>query len=443
MAGPFYVDSVSGGDTDGLSWANAWISPNSLPTLASGEIVYVANDSVDAFGYSGNKTWTGPTSGAPAIIISVTSGTTTYVRSTTAQFNVVGASYNAGFDGSFALYGIKVVAGQNINYYSDGDETTYLYEVTSKPGYGDSITLGTSETNVRADRCELDLSGTNSSYSTTTTITLNGAVEVNELTVTNGSNRSGALFTPGTNTDSLIVNGLDMASCTHASGMDICKFSGILYCPILITNVLTPSSFSVTSGALTRVSPRLVARNCGNTTASTFFYVKSYFGEVTSSTSIYRTGGASFSGTTSSWQIMTTAYASIDTAFSTPWIYKDITATGTYEVSLYITHDANPAGDFDDDEVWLEVMFKDDATSEFLTLDSDRIATRTTTPAPQADDTGSTWNGSGPSYTYMQKLSVPSLTIGTTGLLRARVCVAVPSIVSGNYFYIDPAITVA
>jgi hypothetical protein len=73
---------------------------------------------------------------------------------------------------------------------------------------------------------------------------------------------------------------------------------------------------------------------------------------------------------------------------------------------------------------------------------TDQRATITTTAAAQDDDTTSTWVGTGPSFTYKQKLSVTA-TVAEEGQYRARVCVGVASIASSRYFYIDPKVTVS
>ena len=41
----------------------------------------------------------------------------------------------------------------------------------------------------------------------------------------------------------------------------------------------------------------------------------------------------------------------------------------------------------EDDEVWLEVVYPDDSTAQYM-IQSDRIATPTTAPAAQTDDAG-------------------------------------------------------
>jgi hypothetical protein len=130
--------------------------------------------------------------------------------------------------------------------------------------------------------------------------------------------------------------------------------------------------------------------------------------------------------------------------FYTPWVYGEISGTGSKTFDLYITNDT---ADFTDAEVWIEVEYLgtvDEAQSNLATdwrhypTGSNYI---TTTAAAQTDDTSSTWNGTGPSFTYKQKLSVTA-TVNETGQFRARVACAVANVASSRYFYVDPKVTV-
>jgi hypothetical protein len=136
--------------------------------------------------------------------------------------------------------------------------------------------------------------------------------------------------------------------------------------------------------------------------------------------------------------VTTTANSFEDSPFVTNWIYGEVASTGSKTFTVYITNDT---ADFTDAQVWLEVEYLGTAEEANTTLASDH-RTITTTAANQTDDTTSTWNGTGPSFTYKQSLAVTA-TVGETGQSRARVCVGVASIASSRYFYIDPKVTVS
>jgi hypothetical protein len=178
--------------------------------------------------------------------------------------------------------------------------------------------------------------------------------------------------------------------------------------------------------------------NVGSADAPVQLYWNEGEGAVISSSSIYRTGGATVEGDACSWLITTTANCGEGAPFYTPWVYGTVDSTGSKTFTLYITNDT---ADFTDAECWLEVEYLKDADEALWTLATDQRATITTTAAAQTDDTTSTWNGTGPDFTYMQSLAVTA-TIGETGQYRARVAVGVASIAGSRYAYLDPKITV-
>jgi hypothetical protein len=79
---------------------------------------------------------------------------------------------------------------------------------------------------------------------------------------------------------------------------------------------------------------------------------------------------------------------------------------------------------------------RDNGTGAFISITEpvDAQVTDSTTPNP--------WNGTGPSFTYRQKLSATG-TVKVTGQYRARVAVGVASIAGSRYFYVDPKVTVS
>ena len=123
--------------------------------------------------------------------------------------------------------------------------------------------------------------------------------------------------------------------------------------------------------------------------------------------------------------------------FYSPAIYTT-TLTGSKTFDVFITNDT---ADFTDSEVWLELSYQDTAGEPQWVRATDR-AVITASGTAQDDDTSSTWVGTGPSFTYKQKLSVTA-TIGEAGQVRLRVGIAVASIASSRYFYIDPMVAVS
>ena len=183
---------------------------------------------------------------------------------------------------------------------------------------------------------------------------------------------------------------------------------------------------------------RVIGHNIGPAYAPTYYLEKTLLGELISSSSIYRTNGASFGGVNTSWLVVTSADCSEGGEFTSPWMVGSIDAAGSKTWSCYITNDS---GDFTNAEVWLEILYLPTSGEPQIAIGSSH-RTITATPTAVTDDTTSTWNGTGPSFTYKQVLSVTA-TVGQAGQYRARVCVGKASIASSAYFYIDPLVTVS
>jgi hypothetical protein len=137
-----------------------------------------------------------------------------------------------------------------------------------------------------------------------------------------------------------------------------------------------------------------------------------------------------------SWKVETLATCNEADPFITDWIYSTAGSSGSKTFTLYV---ANNTEDLHDDDIWLEVQYMGTVDVSKLTLGSDQrtagAANASASTTAQTDDTASTWNGA--TLTYMQSLAV-AVTLGETGLYRARVCVGKPSLT----VYIDPLVTV-
>jgi hypothetical protein len=434
----YYVDD-GGDNTTGASWATAYTSIASLDTavsLASGDIVYIGHD--HAASQASALTVVGPTSGLPVSLISATQGSNppTYQRSTTNQIETTGNNILT-FDGSFALYGVCVASGSTsfLLMNIDLDETGGAESTTYKLGANAALVTGTSSTGGRVAYRDIsvDLSADGTTNRTGAVVGPNASAlcEIDGLSFVNAAYRTG--FVIGATAFTAKITGADFSGFTNATA---CEIVGGGY-NVVVSNSLTAATWVPVSG-----TPPGGAvwefYNVGPADAPTYMYVANVNGTVASSTSIYRTGGATVEGDAASWLITTTATCAESFPLTTPWMYGLVSSTGSKTFDVYITNDT---ADFDDSQAWLEVEYLGTADEAQWTLAKDQRATITTTAAAQTDDVTSTWNGSGPSFTYKQKLSVTA-TVGETGQYRARVVVGVASIAGSRYFYIDPKVTV-
>jgi hypothetical protein len=422
------------------SWDNL-VAGVAAALTTSGNIVYCGHDHNDP-----NKaaSWAaiGPTSGLPVSIISVdsTNATPTYMVGTGNQFSSLGGAYTLTFDGVFALYGVKAASGTSVRIFVDSDESLLSDECRFVLGAGSYVYLPPIAWCLSHHRnLTIDLSAdagtprSTSVFDNADNITL----YIEGLSFVAAGDRTGTVFNTFSSGGAQRISGVDCSGFTNAT---LCE----LFSPTNFSSQLTAHNCKTAatwapfaSGTFGRSSGRAILTNVGPADAPTYLYLRDYFGVLVSTADIYRTSGGTVEDIACSWLITTTANCAEGAPFYSPWMYGTVEA-GSRTFDLYITNDT---ADFTDAEVWLEVEYLSTADEPQWALATDQRATITTTAAAQTDDTASTWNGSGPSFTYKQKLSVAA-TVGESGQFRARVAVGKASIASSRYFYCDPLASV-
>jgi hypothetical protein len=429
-----YVDD-GGNNSDGTTWANAYTSINALQT-AEATFLTTAGNRV-FFGHDSNCQATnvthldiiGAASGlTPVQLISATQGSSPaayqVASSSVKQIDTTEGAYNVTFNGAFSLYGLRVAAGGGVLVQNDGNEFGSCDDCMFVPGVNGSVQLAASgQCAVR--NLTVDLSA-ESSTQTGTVITGSGSyTDIQGLTFVNPIWRTGTIFGSFAY---LRVSGADFSAfvsgCEITGGLSQGEF----------TNCKMVSGWAANGGGGSSNSFQNVTFvNCGTADAPQSAVKSMRAGALTTSTTVYRTGGASVDSVPCSWTMAFGAELSEGVPCHTPWIYGVLTTTGSKTFTVYV---ANNTGDLTDAEIWLEVEYMATADSPVYTLATDHRATITTTAANQADDTGSTWNGA--TLTYMQSLAVTA-TVGEEGLYRARVAVNKAT----STIYIDPKVTVS
>jgi hypothetical protein len=440
----YFLDDAANVTNDGLSWEtcyNTWAQVNTAAILTGANWLIVGADA-NITDPGAALTITGPTSGLPTTIISstVATGTTVaYSVGTGKQIDTDSGAYSVTFDGSFALYGIRVVSGGSITFASDTDEITYGDECRFILGANGTLNIASSGTRCVLENCTTDLSADGTTPRANPPVY--GTAVTSYLRIVNMTfySASGLQYRTGTVFGQFAgeVVGCDLSGFTNATP---CEWHapGNNGVPTTFVNCISAATWTATNAA-PYPSGDISLFNCGPADAPTYIQKRTYFGDLVSSAAIYRTGGATVEGDATGWLITTTANCGEGAPFYTPWMYGVVSSTGSKTFDCYITNDT---ADFTDAEVWLEVEYLATADEAQWTLATDQRATITTTAAAQTDDTTSTWNGAGPAFTYKQKLSVPAV-IGETGQYRARVAVGVASIAGSRYFYVDPSIAVS
>lgn len=439
MAGPFYVDDGGDGTTES-SWATADTSINALDaeyTFASGEIVYFGHDMQCQATNAASLTITGPTSGVPTYFISATQGSNPveYQASTTKQIDTTEGAYNITISGSFAWYGMSVAAGNRIYFSSDRDETSRFESCRLAIGADAFYFFSVGGNNSVFNNCVFDLTSDGTTSRASNIFYANNTVttHVNGCSFVNPGYRTGVIFYSESTPSVYHISGCDFSGFGSSCEFFELPNGGV----VAMSHCITPSTWTPFTGSI-RSTHEIDITNCGPANAPTYVYKQDYSGTTVSSSAIYRTGGCEVESVACAWLVTTQSVCSEGDPHKTPWIYGVVASTGSKTFDVYITNDT---ADFTDAAVWLEVEYLGTASEAQFANASDH-RTITTTAANQTDDTTSTWNGTGPSFTYKQKLSVTA-TVNETGMYRARVCVGLASIAGSRYFYIDPAVTVS
>lgn len=441
----YFVDD-GGNGSDGSSWENAYTNLKALDAavaFASGDIVYFGADMQCQAVHAAHLTVVGPTFTPPILFISSTvgSGTTVvYEKATGNQIDTTEGAYDIRLDGAFACFGIKFVAGANVSLNSDDDEACLLHDCTILPGDGAFVYLGSGSSNpplVRMVNCAVDLtadSGTDSSpvlYSNSlVTAVLQG------VTVLNGENRNEYAITIANQHSAFEISSCDFSSMTGLAAVFRDAVGDTRH---TVTNCLLPASVPLFSAATLKSGAGFIVTYSAVSDTRTQLYYKDFFGTLESSEGVYRIDGTVFDEVACSWYVVgTTAEVNAGAPFLTPWIYQTVDTAGETTFDIFVVNDT---ADLTDAQIWIEVEYKATASEPQWTLATDQqfaIANA----AAQTDDTVSTWNGSGPSFTYKQKLSVTA-TVGETGQVRARIAIGKASVADTDYLYIDPVVTVS
>jgi hypothetical protein len=263
-----------------------------------------------------------------------------------------------------------------------------------------------------------------------------GGFTIDGLTITNPGYRNTVLFTFGSSSDESTVVGADLsgiqAGCTVAVVTSI-------QASIVFANCKTPETWAPMSGVpRTRGSCWFV--NCNSADSPSSLLYRSYTGDIVSSPSIYRSGGATVEGIPTGWSITTQAYCGESSPFYTPWIYGTVASDGSKTFKVYTSHvnAGVTTAALKDNQIWLEVEYlKDSDEAQWFSVSDQRTITATATD--QTADATSTWTGVAEDFKHV--LSATAV-IGETGQFRARVAVAVASVTSASYLYVDPAVYV-
>lgn len=211
----------------------------------------------------------------------------------------------------------------------------------------------------------------------------------------------------------------------------------------IVRNCKLPASWSgsLVVGTLV-VGSRFELYNCDSADTNYRLWIEDYAGSIKHETTIVRTGGASDGTTTTSRKMTTSANANYPLVRleSLELLKWNDTVGAAVTATVEIVHDSQGAGsgsNFQDDEVWVEVMYLGTSGFPLGTWISDAKADVLAAAANQTAST-ETWTTTGLTTPVKQKLSV-TFTPQEKGFLHARVVMAKAS----KTLYYDNKLAVA
>ncbi len=183
---------------------------------------------------------------------------------------------------------------------------------------------------------------------------------------------------------------------------------------------------------------RVELYQCANITSKTSgqitnFDILTEAGDITDETTAFRTGGASDGDTPYSIAMTPLADGTRGQHYGLegPWMYFKATKGTSKTVTVYIANSG--AGDYDDDEVWLEVYYPSEIGTAAYSFETTKVELLST-PSVVADDTGSTWGTGGSNH---QKL-VATINPDYDGIAQCRVIFGKAFASSPETLYVDP-----
>lgn len=422
-----YVRSTDGNNADsGATWALAKATlAGACSAAAAGDTIYVSQ----AHAETGAGTITCPgTLAAPCkIIVGDDSAEPPTAVSAAATITVTAAGTIV-LSGHAYVRGISFLGDRTMRLATTG-ANVQRYEACSfrlssaSSGYlqpGNAISAA--PTQVYWDNCDIKF-GATTQYLTPAhgrfiwrggTYLSGGTAPTNLLTI---DDARGASYTE--------ISGVDFSAANASMNLvGACATGG----HFVFRNCKLPTSWSgdLYNGTML-AGLRVEMYNCDNADTNYRLFIKDYCGTIKHETTIIRTGGASDGTTGLAWKMESNANAEYPIhRLESPELADWIDTTGASKtLTVEIVHDSQGAGSgskFQDDEIWLEVMYLGTSGFPLGTPLNDAKADVLATAANQADSS-ETWTTTGLTTPVKQALSV-TFTPAEKGFYHARVVLA-------------------
>jgi len=442
----YYVRSTDGNNADsGATWALADADLHT-PTYAAGDRIFVSDNHAQTSASSITINLNG-TRASPVQVICVddsaepptaVADTATVFTTGASNITILGTGYLYGLHFRAASGGVSATLG-----IGSGNDNALVFENCklengSTGSSGFTIQFGASGSTLASKaeliNCELALNHPNSNIRLNNgvlhwrggSISGSAILRLLEFGVTG---RGGAAY----------LDGVDLSGC--ASNVTLAEFDQGLAVAVF-RNCKLPASWTGNPSNGYAAGCRVEMYNCDSADTNYRLWIEDIAGSTKSETVVVRTGGANDGTTPLSWKIdsKTDAEYPVVKHVSPEIVQWNETTGSSVTATVEIVHDSQGAGSgskFQDDEIWLEVMYLGTSGFPLGVWISDCKADVLATAANQADSTES-WTTTGLTTPVTQKLSV-TFTAQEKGFVHARVVMAKAS----KTAYICPKMTVA
>lgn len=441
-----YTRSTDGSDADnGTTWALAKATIAGVSAIdAAGDRIWIsqahAETSAAAISFAGAGTNASPTQ----LLCGNDAAEPPTALATTASVTTTGA-YNISISGSVYGYGINFISSAWLVLNNEAANNTQRWEnctfQLTNPGSSGQFWTATGNNNLYRTElinCQYKFAHANNQ------IFVVGDSVIRGGSVMAGSTTPTTLFRfQGDRTaNSLDVIGVDFSNLANTfnffTGGMIAAGKGV------VRDCKLPTGWAgllVTSG-LVGPGQRFEMYNCDSADTHERLWIEDYAGSIKSETTIVRSGGASDGTTPIAWKLATSASASypLIRLESGEIFVPNATVGSAITCTVEIVHDSQGAGsggNFQDNEVWLEVVGLATSGTPLGTYYGNAKADIMATAANQATSTA-TWTTTGLTTPVKQKLAV-TFTPQERGDVILRVVMAKASKVC----YVCPKVTVA
>lgn len=440
-----YVRSTDGSNADsGATWALAKATIAGAGAIdAAGDTIYVSQSHAESTAGAVSLGCAG-TNATPSKLICANDGAEPPTALASTATVTVSTNAALSIDGSLYCYGITFISAgsiavNNSNAHCVARMENCSFQTTNVGSAGGFGTAAWSNNIHRTEliNCTFKTAGAGNFFG------LAGDVVIRGGSYLSGSTAVTNIFSaPGDRTAaSLDCAGFDFSNQGSSSNL----FASGAGCSgrYVIRDCKLPASWSgsLLASGIAGPGSRYEMHNCDSGDTNYRLWVEDYAGSIKSETTIIRTGGASDGTTGLSWKMATSANAEYPVVhLESPEIVVWSDTTGSKTVTVEIVHDSQGAGSgskFQDDEIWLEVMYLGTSGYPLGTWIRDCKADIMATAANQTDSS-ETWTTTGLASPVKQALSV-SFTTAEKGFIHARVVMTKAS----KTCYVCPKLTVA